>query len=100
VSKDRRQAGKASRKKTQTAGKARRRAASKGKRQTRQQEAAQLIASSDSLTFISKDDIQRHIYESLRPLQHLAEQARLPFISYLLRMAMEESNLERDRDDE
>ena len=72
-------------------------ATARSRRRTKKQEAAQMIAASDSLAFISKEDMRRHINQSLKPLQRIADQAGLHFLAYILGMAVEESSSERDR---
>ena len=47
--------------------------------------------------YVSKTDLQRHIHESLRPIQRLADQAGMPFLSYLIGMAVEESRHDSDK---
>ena len=72
-------------------------ATARSRRRTKKQEAAQMIAASDSLAFISKEDLRRHINQSLKPLQRIADQAGLHFLAYILGMAVEESGSEKDR---
>jgi hypothetical protein len=54
------------------------------------------IAASPSLAYLSKADIRRHIHEGLKPYQHLADQAGMHFLSYLLSMAVLEASCEAD----
>ena len=67
------------------------------RRTTKKQDAEREIAASNSLAFLSKADLQRHIHEGLKPYQHLADQAGLHFLSYLIAMAVEESRSELEK---
>ncbi len=73
------------------------RVARRPRRQTKKQEAEQEIATSTSLAYLSKADLQRHIHEGLKPYQHLADQAGMNFLSYLIAMAVEESSSEKEK---
>lgn len=44
-----------------------------------------------SQVYMSRTDLKRHIHEGIKPYQRLADQAGLPFLSYLIGMAVEES---------
>ncbi len=67
------------------------------RRTTKKQEAEKEIAASGSLAYLSKADLQRHIHEGLKPYQHLADQAGMHFLSYIIAMAVEESSSETDK---
>ena len=62
------------------------------RRATKKQEAQKQIAASKSLAYLSKADLRRHIHEGLKPYQHLADQAGMHFLSYIIAMAVEESS--------
>ncbi len=64
---------------------------------TKKQEAEQQIASSTSLAYLSKADLRRHIHEGLKPYQHLADQAGMNFLSYLIALAVEEASSEMEK---
>ncbi len=59
---------------------------------TKKQEAEQEIAASTSLAYLSKADLRRHIHEGLKPFQHLADQAGMHFLSYIIAMAVDEAS--------
>ncbi len=66
--------------------------AKKTKKPTKKQIAQ--MAEQDMLTsqvYMSRTDLKRHIHEGIKPYQRLADQAGLPFLSYLIGMAVEES---------
>ena len=67
------------------------------RRTTKKQEAEQEIAASNSLAYLSKADLRRHIHEGLKPFQHLADHAGMHFLSYLIAMAVEESSSELEK---
>ena len=64
---------------------------------TKKQEAEKQIAASDSLAYLSKADLRRHIHEGLKPYQHLADQAGMHFLSYIIAMAVEEASGESEK---
>lgn len=61
---------------------------------TKKQEAEKQISATANLAYLSKADLRRHINEGLKPFQHLADQAGMHFLSYLIAMAVEESGSE------
>ncbi len=67
------------------------------RRTTKKQEAEQQIAASTSLAYLSKADLRRHIHEGLKPYQHLADQAGMNFLSYLIALAVEEASSEMEK---
>lgn len=67
------------------------------RRITKKQEAEKEIAASSSLAYLSKADLRRHIHEGLKPYQHLADQAGMNFLSYIISMAVEEASGETDK---
>jgi hypothetical protein len=67
------------------------------RRTTKKQEAEQEIAASTSLAYLSKADLRRHIHEGLKPYQHLADQAGMHFLSYIIAMAVEEASGETEK---
>ena len=62
------------------------------RRMTKKENAEKQIAASTSLAYLSKGDLRRHIHDGLKPYQHLADQAGLNFLSYLIAMAVEEAD--------
>ena len=67
------------------------------RRTTKKQEAEKEIATSTSLAYLSKADLRRHIHEGLKPYQHLANQAGMHFLSYIISMAVEEASSETEK---
>jgi hypothetical protein len=64
---------------------------------TKKEDAEKQIAASTSLAYLSKGDLRRHIHEGLKPYQHLADQAGMNFLSYLIAMAVDEASSETSR---
>ena len=62
------------------------------RRTTKKEEAEKELAASNSLAYLSKADLRRHIHEGLKPFQHLADHAGMHFLSYLIAMAVEEAS--------
>ena len=73
------------------------RATRRPRRVTKKQEAEEQIAASTSLAYLSKADLRRHIHEGLKPYQHLADQAGMNFLSYLIALAVDEAKSDMEK---